>query len=86
MSHSKKYYIALVKFQFLKMKGNKRALREVAGAGETVHILAYYSMCGPSRCDELDSMLLNIRDGRYLRAKNMLEKLATLKVPINGSM
>jgi 3',5'-nucleoside bisphosphate phosphatase len=27
-------------------------------------------------------MLLNIRDGRYLRAKNMLEKLTTLKVPI----
>jgi hypothetical protein len=25
MSHSKKYYIALVKFQFLKMKGNKQA-------------------------------------------------------------
>lgn len=56
--------------------------REVAGAGETVHILAYYGMCGPSRCDELDGMLLNIRDGRYLRAKNMLEKLTTLKVPI----
>lgn len=56
--------------------------REVAGACETVHILAYYGMCGPSRCDELDGMLLNIRDGRYLRAKNMLEKLTTLKVPI----
>lgn len=56
--------------------------REVAGAGETVHILAYYGMCGPSRPDELDSMLFNIRDGRYLRAKNMLQKLTTLKVPI----
>ncbi|KAJ1298416.1 hypothetical protein BS78_01G451500 [Paspalum vaginatum] len=56
--------------------------REVAGAGEPVHILAYYGMCGPSRSDELDSMLLNIRDGRYLRAKNMLEKLNRLKVTI----
>jgi hypothetical protein len=58
------------------------SIREVAGAGETVHILAYYGMCGPSRPDELDSMLFNIRDGRYLRAKNMLQKLTTLKVPI----
>uniref|UniRef100_K4ACK9 Polymerase/histidinol phosphatase N-terminal domain-containing protein n=1 Tax=Setaria italica TaxID=4555 RepID=K4ACK9_SETIT len=56
--------------------------REVAGAGEPVHILAYYGTCGPSRYDELYSMLLNIRDGRYLRAKNMLAKLNRLKVPI----
>ncbi|XP_062210191.1 uncharacterized protein LOC133911796 [Phragmites australis] len=56
--------------------------REVAGAGEPVHILAYYGMCGPSSFDELDTMLLNIRDGRYLRAKNMLTKLNRLKVPI----
>jgi predicted metal-dependent phosphoesterase TrpH len=58
------------------------SIREVAGAGEPVHILAYYGMCGPSRPDELYSMLLNIRDGRYLRAKNMLAKLNRLKVPI----
>ncbi|GJN08810.1 hypothetical protein PR202_ga26767 [Eleusine coracana subsp. coracana] len=56
--------------------------REVATAGENVHILAYYGMCGPSRIDELDIMLLNIRDGRYLRAKSMLAKLNMLKVPI----
>ncbi|CAL4938009.1 unnamed protein product [Urochloa decumbens] len=56
--------------------------REVAGAGEPVHILAYYGTCGPSKSDELYSMLLNIRDGRYLRAKNMLAKLNKLKVPI----
>jgi len=30
----------------------------------------------------LYSMLLNIRDGRYLRAKNMLAKLNRLKLPI----
>uniref|UniRef100_A0ACD5XCZ0 Uncharacterized protein n=1 Tax=Avena sativa TaxID=4498 RepID=A0ACD5XCZ0_AVESA len=56
--------------------------RQIPGSGEPVHILAYYGMCGPSRFDELDSMLLNIRDGRFLRAKNMLAKLNTLKVPI----
>lgn len=58
------------------------SVREVAGAGEPVHILAYYGMCGPSRSDELYNMLLSIRDGRYLRAKNMLEKLNKLKVLI----
>uniref|UniRef100_A0A0A9E1Y1 Protein trpH n=1 Tax=Arundo donax TaxID=35708 RepID=A0A0A9E1Y1_ARUDO len=56
--------------------------KEVASAGEPVHILAYYGTCGPSRFDELDAMLSNIRDGRYLRAKNMLVKLNRLKVPI----
>ncbi|KAK1652405.1 hypothetical protein QYE76_070210 [Lolium multiflorum] len=56
--------------------------RGIPGVGDPVHILAYYGMCGPSRFDELDSMLLNIRDGRYLRAKNMLSKLNTMKVTI----
>lgn len=56
--------------------------REVASAGENVHILAYYGMCGPSKINELDNMLLNIRDGRYLRAKSMVAKLNRLKVPI----
>ena len=44
------------------------------GAGEPVHILAYYGACGPSRSDELYSMVLNIRDGRYLRAKKYADK------------
>jgi 3',5'-nucleoside bisphosphate phosphatase len=61
---------------------NSLSIREGASAGENVHILAYYGMCGPSRIDELDSMLLNIREGRYLRAKSMLAKLCRLKVPI----
>jgi predicted metal-dependent phosphoesterase TrpH len=39
-------------------------------------------MCGPSRFDDLERMLSNIRDGRYLRARNMLAKLDRLKVPI----
>ncbi|KAB8090590.1 hypothetical protein EE612_015814 [Oryza sativa] len=56
--------------------------KEIAGTGEHVHILAYYGMCGPSRFDDLERMLSNIRDGRYLRARNMLAKLDRLKVPI----
>ena len=44
---------------------------------------AYYGTWQRSiRPDELYSMLMNIRDGRYLRAKNMLAKLNRLKVPI----
>ncbi|KAK8558780.1 hypothetical protein V6N13_098418 [Hibiscus sabdariffa] len=34
---------------------------------EPVHILAYYSSCGPMRY-ELEKLLANIREGRYLRA------------------
>ncbi|XP_064977370.1 uncharacterized protein LOC135619364 [Musa acuminata AAA Group] len=56
--------------------------RHEPGAGDLVHILAYYGSSGPSRPEDLDNLLLNIRDGRYLRAKNMLLKLNKLKVPI----
>ncbi|KMT01476.1 hypothetical protein BVRB_9g214830 [Beta vulgaris subsp. vulgaris] len=56
--------------------------RDESEAEEPVHILAYYSSCGPARFEELDQFLANIRDGRYLRAKNMLAKLAKLKKPV----
>ncbi|RWW00599.1 hypothetical protein GW17_00036429 [Ensete ventricosum] len=56
--------------------------RHEPGAGDLVHILAYYGSSGPSSSEDLDNLLLNIRDGRYLRAKNMLLKLNKLKVPI----
>lgn len=56
--------------------------RNENGIEEPVHILAYYSSCGPMRSDELDKCLANIRDGRYLRAKNMISKLNKLKLPI----
>ncbi|KAG8097161.1 hypothetical protein GUJ93_ZPchr0013g37040 [Zizania palustris] len=46
--------------------------REIPGAGEHVHILAYYGMCGPST-DELERMLSNIRDGRLHIARAMVE-------------
>ncbi|KAG7976357.1 hypothetical protein I3843_06G145500 [Carya illinoinensis] len=49
---------------------------------EPVHILAYYSSCGPARSEELEKFLANIRDGRFLRAKNMVLKLNKLKLPI----
>ncbi|XVF67192.1 hypothetical protein PTKIN_Ptkin10aG0100600 [Pterospermum kingtungense] len=49
---------------------------------EPVHILAYYSSCGPTRYEELEKLLGNIREGRYLRAKDMVLKLNKLKLPL----
>ncbi|KAH1031031.1 hypothetical protein J1N35_043205 [Gossypium stocksii] len=49
---------------------------------EPVHILAYYSSCGPTRYEELDKLLANIREGRYIRAKDMVLKLNKLKLPL----
>ncbi|KAK8624766.1 hypothetical protein V6N13_089652 [Hibiscus sabdariffa] len=49
---------------------------------EPVHILAYYSSCGPMRYEELEKLLANIREGRYLRAKDMVLKLNKLKLPL----
>ncbi|KAH9703483.1 POLIIIAc domain-containing protein [Citrus sinensis] len=48
----------------------------------SVHILAYYSSCGPSKYEELENLLGNIRDGRFLRAKDMILKLNKLKLPL----
>ncbi|KAH9603154.1 hypothetical protein KSS87_018600 [Heliosperma pusillum] len=62
------------------MAGIPEAL--VAAHEEPVHILAYYSSCGPSHFDEFDKFLADIRDGRYIRAKNMLSKLHKLKMPV----
>ncbi|CAI9104006.1 OLC1v1002608C1 [Oldenlandia corymbosa var. corymbosa] len=53
-----------------------------SGSEEPVHILAYYSMCGPARIEELDNVLSDIRNGRFLRAKSMVSKLNKLKLPI----
>lgn len=49
---------------------------------EPVHILAYYSGCGPMRYEELDKLLANIREGRYVRAKDIVLKLNKLKLPL----
>ncbi|KAG9451554.1 hypothetical protein H6P81_011519 [Aristolochia fimbriata] len=56
--------------------------RVEAGNDEPVHILAYYGSCGPARIEELENCLASIRDGRYIRAKNMLSKLKNLKMPL----
>ncbi|OAY46572.1 5'-3' exoribonuclease isoform X2 [Manihot esculenta] len=51
-------------------------------AEEPVHILAYYSSCGPANSEDLEKLLANIRDGRYLRAKDMILKLNKLNLPL----
>ncbi|XP_021776129.1 uncharacterized protein LOC110739953 [Chenopodium quinoa] len=56
--------------------------RDDSESEEPVHVLAYYSSCGPARFEEFDQFLTNIRDGRYVRAKNMLSKLNKLKKPV----
>ncbi|CAI9765360.1 unnamed protein product [Fraxinus pennsylvanica] len=56
--------------------------RGESGPKEPVHILAYYSSCGPKKAEAFDKFLGNIRDGRFIRAKNMISKLNKLKMPL----
>ncbi|KAG6406785.1 hypothetical protein SASPL_134396 [Salvia splendens] len=58
------------------------AHRGDSGVQEPVHILAYYSSCGPTNSAALEKFLGDIRDGRFLRAKNIVSKLNKLKLPI----
>ncbi|XP_009596364.1 uncharacterized protein [Nicotiana tomentosiformis] len=53
-----------------------------SASDEPVHILAYYSSCGPAKYDQLEKFLSGIRDGRFLRAENMISKLNKLKLPL----
>lgn len=53
-----------------------------AGPEEPVHILAYYGSCGPERYEELNELLVTIREGRFFRAQNMLLKLKNLKMSV----
>ncbi|KAL0365134.1 UNVERIFIED_CONTAM: 5'-3' exoribonuclease [Sesamum angustifolium] len=53
-----------------------------SGPEEPVHILAYYSSCGPTKSGALEKLLGDIRDGRFLRAKNIISKLNKLKLPV----
>ncbi|KAL3617266.1 hypothetical protein CASFOL_038811 [Castilleja foliolosa] len=55
---------------------------EDLGIQEPVHILAYYSSCGPSKPAMLEKFLGDIRDGWYLRVKNIVSKLNKLKLPV----
>ncbi|MCO5606098.1 hypothetical protein L7F22_060285 [Adiantum nelumboides] len=52
------------------------------GFEEPVHILGYYSCCGPRRWLELEVVLARIREGRHHRARNMISKLKLLKKPV----
>lgn len=62
------------------------AHRGDAGTEEPVHILAYYSSCGPTNSAALEKFLGDIRDGRFHRAKNIVSKLNKLKLPIRWEM
>ncbi|KAL6517648.1 hypothetical protein OROMI_033349 [Orobanche minor] len=53
-----------------------------SGPQEPVHILAYYSSCGPAKAAVFEKFLGDIRDGRFLRAKNIISKLNKLKLPV----
>ncbi|KAL2642147.1 hypothetical protein R1flu_009734 [Riccia fluitans] len=53
-----------------------------AAREEPIHILAYYGCCGPSNCVELEDKLIEVREGRYGRAKEMVRKLKLLHKPI----
>ncbi|EPS58311.1 hypothetical protein M569_16504, partial [Genlisea aurea] len=56
--------------------------RNDSGFEEPVHLLAYYSECGPKNAPTLEKFLENIREGRILRAKNILSKLKKLECPL----
>ncbi|XP_072953018.1 uncharacterized protein [Typha angustifolia] len=56
--------------------------RDESEAEEPVHILAYYGSWGPARFEELERLLAKIRDGRYVRAKEILLKLSKLEMPL----
>ncbi|KAG0576469.1 hypothetical protein KC19_5G082600 [Ceratodon purpureus] len=52
------------------------------GEEDNVHILAYFSCCGPAHPEELEACLSKIREGRYARAKGMVQKLKALNKPV----
>lgn len=52
------------------------------GEEDNVHILAYFSCCGPAYPEELEACLNKIREGRYTRAQGMVQKLKALNKPV----
>lgn len=56
--------------------------RGEAKSEEPVHILAYYGGFGPTRFNDLEKCLANIRDGRFFRARSIVSKLNALKLPL----
>lgn len=59
------------------------ALSVRGGVKQPVHILGYYSCCGPARWQELERNLARIREGRFHRAKAIVNKLKILKKPVS---
>ncbi|XP_002976226.2 uncharacterized protein LOC9646529 [Selaginella moellendorffii] len=57
-----------------------RYLSSSGEMGELVHVLAYYGCCGPAQ--GLEERLARIREGRYARARSMVDKLRDLKKPV----
>ncbi|ESQ51126.1 hypothetical protein EUTSA_v10022694mg [Eutrema salsugineum] len=53
-----------------------------SGSEEPVHILAYYGTSGPAMYDEFEDFLAKIRDGRFVRGREMVSKLNKLKIPL----
>jgi predicted metal-dependent phosphoesterase TrpH len=47
-----------------------------------VHILGYYSACGPARSDRLEKVLQGIREARIRRAESIVGKLGSLGKPV----
>lgn len=47
-----------------------------------MHILAYYGTSGPAMYGELEGLLVKIRDGRFVRGREMVSKLNKLKIPL----
>ncbi|CDP08009.1 unnamed protein product [Coffea canephora] len=52
------------------------------GSEEPVHVLAYYSVCGPSRIEESVKLILGTRNGCFLSAKSIVSKLNKLKLSL----
>eukprot|EP00850_Spirogloea_muscicola_P005632 SM000026S08881 [mRNA] locus=s26:195424:196911:- [translate_table: standard] len=46
--------------------------------GGPVHLLAYFGLCGPFDCGKLLSCLSKVREGRFRRARKMVDKLKAL--------
>eukprot|EP00850_Spirogloea_muscicola_P008880 SM000048S16592 [mRNA] locus=s48:670813:673073:+ [translate_table: standard] len=51
--------------------------------GGPVHLLAYFGLCGPCDCGKLLSCLSKVREGRFGRARKMVDKLKALGKPLS---
>ena len=47
-----------------------------------MHILAYFGLGGPARWRDVEACLSRIREGRFIRAHQMVAKLSELGAPV----